>query len=102
MDYRTAAAASQNIASIASAFMQMNDPAARAKAGLVRGAVEEQSLRNIGLGIGNQFAPEIAQTGIDLTKARTVTEGSQQAYLAAGADERRSASGINNLRIRAG
>lgn len=102
MDYRTAAAASQNIAGIANAFMQMNDPAARAKAGLVRGAAEEQNLRNIGLGIGNQFAPQIAQSGIDLTRARTTTEGSQQAYLAAGADERRTASGVNSLRIRAG
>jgi len=64
MDYRTAAALSQNIAGIGDAFMQMNDPAARAKAALVGNQNALLASQVEGQGIENQYRPGLftAQT----------------------------------------
>ena len=64
MDYRTAAALSQNIAGIGDMFMQMNDPAARAKAALVGNQNALLASQVEGQGIENQYRPGLftAQT----------------------------------------
>jgi hypothetical protein len=64
IDYRTAAALSQNIAGIGDAFMQMNDPATRAKAALVGNQNALLASQVEGQGIENQYRPGLflAQT----------------------------------------
>ena len=64
MDYRTAAALSQNLAGIGDAFMQMNDPATRAKAALVGNQKALLASQVEGQGIENQYRPGLftAQT----------------------------------------
>jgi hypothetical protein len=64
IDYRTAAALSQNIAGIGDMFMQMNDPATRAKAALVGNQNALLASQVEGQGIENQYRPGLflAQT----------------------------------------
>jgi len=65
IDYRTAAALSQNIAGIGDMFMQMNDPANRAKAALVGNQNALLASQVEGQGIENRYRPGLflAQTG---------------------------------------
>lgn len=69
MDYRTAAALSQNIAGIGDMFMQMNDPAARAKAALVGNQNALLASQVEGQGIENRYAPQFQQSRIDMNAA---------------------------------
>lgn len=69
MDYRTAAALSQNLAGIGDMFMQMNDPATRAKAALVGNQNALLASQVEGQGIENQYAPQFQQSRIDMNAA---------------------------------
>lgn len=102
MDYRTAAAIAQNISGIADAFVQMNDPARRARANQMMLQTEGLGLQNEGLRIANEFARPRLQGEIDLTKARIATEGSQQGYYGAMAGKANSETDINKLKLQAG
>lgn len=64
MNYQTAAALSQNLAGIGEAFMQMNDPATRAKAALFGNQNALLAAQVEGQGIENQYRPGLfnAQT----------------------------------------
>lgn len=69
MDYRTAAAISQNLAGIGDAFLQTLDPANNAKAALMRGQNALLGAQLEGQNIENRYAPNFQQSRIDMNRA---------------------------------
>lgn len=95
MDYRTAAAISQNLAGIGDMFMQMNDPAARAKAALVGNQNALLASQVEGQGIENQYRP-------GLFTAQTAAANGSAAQAIAGAGKYKAETENWNIRNQAG
>jgi lysozyme len=77
MDRYTAAALGQNLTGIMSDIGQMFDPRFRAQADQQRLTNEGLALRNTGLGIDNQYAPERYQSGIESNYASANANNAQ-------------------------